>query len=335
MKVSVIIPVYNVEAYVEKCISSVAAQSFEGQIECIIVDDCSTDRSMDVVSGYISGYQGSVEFKVIHHEQNRGLSAARNTGMDYASGEWFYFLDSDDYITRDCLKLLTDKVNKYSGVEMVHGSITSIPYHEYYDKIGLYGTDILHDNRDIRDRFYDLSINASDKLISSAYIKSYSLKFREDIVHEDELWSYYLYKHLNKIAIVHDCTYVHVIREGSIMTSLTKKKDYESWKTILTELSHEIADPCASPLEKYYLTAAYSMYDGSQQWTSIADRFKSSLKSKKNWSELAAYSMMVKTHDYRYKYWLRGDHRGYIMGLLTIARYEVGRALKRSCHRPE
>lgn len=329
MTLSVIIPVYNVETYVEKCLSSVGEQSFKGQIECVIVDDFSSDRSMDIVSDYISGYHGAVKFKVIQHDQNRGLSAARNTGIDSASGEWIYFLDSDDYITRDCLKLLTDKVLEYPEVEMVHGSITSIPYREYYDKKGLRETDILYSNKDIRNKFYDLSINAYDKLVSSGFIRRHSLRFREGIIHEDELWSYYLYQHLNTVAFVHDCTYVHTIREGSIMTSLTKKKDSESWSSILTELSLEIDNPCASPLEKYYLTAAYPMYDSSHQWTVIADSFKSSLRSHKSWSELAAYSMMIKTHDYRYKTWLRGDHICVIMGLLTIGRHEACRALSR------
>ena len=81
LTISIIIPVYKVEAYIEECLASVVVQSdAKVNIECIIVDDCSPDGSMDIVRRFVDNYQGTVQFRLLRHEVNRGLSAARNTG---------------------------------------------------------------------------------------------------------------------------------------------------------------------------------------------------------------------------------------------------------------
>lgn len=78
-------------------------QSYNGAMECILVDDCGTDNSMEIAEQLIKAYNGPIDFKVVHHEHNQGLSAARNTGMDASCGEYVYFLDSDDWISDDCI----------------------------------------------------------------------------------------------------------------------------------------------------------------------------------------------------------------------------------------
>ena len=104
LNLSIIIPVYNVEAYIEECLASVVAQSdAKANIECIIVDDCSPDGSMDIVRRFVDNYQGAVQFRTLRHEVNRGISAARNTGIDAATGDYLLFVDSDDYLSADCL----------------------------------------------------------------------------------------------------------------------------------------------------------------------------------------------------------------------------------------
>ena len=95
-KVSIVIPVYNVEPYIEECLQSVMRQSYRGEIECILIDDCGTDNSMGIAVQLIEEYNGPIDIKVMHHEHNQGLSAARNTGIDAACGDYIYFLDSDD-----------------------------------------------------------------------------------------------------------------------------------------------------------------------------------------------------------------------------------------------
>lgn len=106
--VSIIVPVYNVEPYVEDCVLSVMRQTYTGPVECIIVDDCSTDNSMAIVDGAISKYNGSISFKVLHHDKNRGQSAARKRGVEEAHGEWIMFVDSDDLLLENAISELVD-----------------------------------------------------------------------------------------------------------------------------------------------------------------------------------------------------------------------------------
>ena len=102
--VSIIVPVYNVERFVENCIRSVMRQTYDGNIECVVVDDCGTDNSMGIVEKLVFEYNGPISFKIVHHTSNRGLSAARNTGISNASGDYLLFLDSDDWLHEDICK---------------------------------------------------------------------------------------------------------------------------------------------------------------------------------------------------------------------------------------
>ena len=100
--ISIIIPIYNVEPYIIRCVDSVLRQTYR-QLEIILVDDCSPDHSMEIARKHIEASTSSkgLKFKYIKHEKNRGLSAARNSGLDAATGEYIYFLDSDDEITEE------------------------------------------------------------------------------------------------------------------------------------------------------------------------------------------------------------------------------------------
>ena len=110
--VSVILPVYNVEKYVENSLRSVIGQTYP-DIECLIIDDCGTDRSMDVVENVLahSNLAGK-KIRILRHEKNRGLSAARNTGLDYAEGTYIFFLDSDDSIRPNCIEKHVEAISK-------------------------------------------------------------------------------------------------------------------------------------------------------------------------------------------------------------------------------
>lgn len=271
MKISIIIPVYNVEQYVVQCLQSVADQTWkDGEIECIIVDDCGTDHSMALVEEFISSYSGRIEFKVVRHEKNKGLSAARNTGMDAATGDYLIFIDSDDSITECCLDLMVKQILAHPGVEIVHGNITSVPFKPYYDKVGLKELDYVEGNRQIRALYYDLSINAFDKLLSTSFIRKNNLRFKEGLIHEDELWSYYLYCSAGFISFVHSPTYVHYRRPGSIMTTMDETLDRKSWATILDEVFSNKFESSTSNLEKYFLGRLIEYNDCSPQWQTIS-----------------------------------------------------------------
>lgn len=95
--ISVIVPIYNVEKYVRKCLDSLKGQSLK-QIEVICIDDGSTDNSGKIADEYITEFGVWPEFRIVHHKKNRGLSAARNTGIDESQAEWLMFVDSDDWV---------------------------------------------------------------------------------------------------------------------------------------------------------------------------------------------------------------------------------------------
>ncbi len=96
--ISILIPVYNVEPYVARCVKSVMAQTYAGDIECIVVDDCGTDKSMVIVEKLLADYRGSIDFHILRHTHNRGLAAARNTAVDASRGTFVVHIDSDDWI---------------------------------------------------------------------------------------------------------------------------------------------------------------------------------------------------------------------------------------------
>lgn len=108
-KVSVIVPIYNVEAFIEKCARSLFSQTLDG-IEYIFVDDCSPDRSIQLLKQILNEYPKRIkDTKIINHKQNKGLAAARNTGFSFASGEYIIFCDSDDWVEKNMYELLYNK----------------------------------------------------------------------------------------------------------------------------------------------------------------------------------------------------------------------------------
>lgn len=115
--------VYNVEKYVAECLNSVISQTYDhSKIECIIVNDCTTDDSMDIVYEIIKKYDGGMSFIICRHEHNEGVSAARNTGIELAKGNYIFFIDSDDYIYPNSLELLLNASKIYGYSDMVVGN---------------------------------------------------------------------------------------------------------------------------------------------------------------------------------------------------------------------
>ena len=107
MKVSIIVPVYNVAKYIERCLLSVLNQTWP-DLEVILVNDCTPDNSMEIVRRVVASHPRGAVVRCLEHEENRGLSAARNTGILASVGDYLYFLDSDDYISANAIELLAD-----------------------------------------------------------------------------------------------------------------------------------------------------------------------------------------------------------------------------------
>ena len=239
--VSIVVPVYNVERYIERCISSVFSQTYR-PLEVILIDDCSPDRSIEVAKEYIAvsvkeNLDEHRKFVFLKHESNRVLSAARNTGINAATGAYVYFLDSDDAIEVNTISELMSSAKRYNYPEMIVGGIR-----------------IEGDRKDLSNRIYQDSyfegndtiremyltgipyMMAWNKMVRLDFLKKNKLFFVEGIIHEDNPWSFYVSNRLNSIAFCSCITYIYYLRSDSIMAVLSdskRMKRYESLMKIL------------------------------------------------------------------------------------------------------
>ena len=232
MKITIVIPVYNVEPYIEDCLKSVAAQTYNGDIECIIVNDCTPDNSCTIIKKFIKEYNGGIEFKLLHHAKNRGLSAARNTGIDTATGEYIYFLDSDDEITPDCIELLAEPL-KEQKYDFVIGNYDTIGSDIKFPPLLLkYGA--LPDNDNIRNTFFTKQwyMMAWNKLCKLEFLRKEKLYFKEGLLNEDNLWSFQLACTAQSMYVIKQPTYIYKVRETSIMGSINAEKTAQAFAAI-------------------------------------------------------------------------------------------------------
>lgn len=218
MKVSIIIPVYNVAPYIKRCLDSVVAQTFQ-DIECILVDDCGTDNSVEIAQQFIKNYHGKIQFRVIHHKINIGLSGARNTGIQEATGEWLYFLDSDDSIIPDCLAILLALQEKYPDADFVQGNLLN----ENGEK-SHYGFNHIPEYCNTPTTIEDLMLkrvitSAWNRLIRRSLLIENNIYFPIGMIHEDMFWIYFLSKYVHAAAFTNIGTYIYFTNEDSIMTS--------------------------------------------------------------------------------------------------------------------
>lgn len=217
-KVSLIIPVYNVELYLEKCLDSAVNQSFS-DIEIITVNDGSTDKSLEILEQYQSKDK---RIKIIKQE-NQGLSVARNVGIKAASGEFLAFLDSDDFLDIDMIKIMYEKLQKDNldivicGFNQVdeQGDIT----HQTYMKEEVFQKEYVFK----RMLAAYMTSMACNKLFKKSLFIDHDLFYPVGIVHEDLAVTYKSFYQSNRIGSVPYPLYNWFRRQGSITKSVTSK----------------------------------------------------------------------------------------------------------------
>ena len=229
MKVSIIIPVYNVASYIEACIQSVFNQTYKN-IEIIIVDDCGIDNSMEIVEKIVSTYNGEFCIKILHHNQNKGLSAARNTGIKKATGEYLFFLDSDDLLPNDAIQNLVYQTTKHPNIDFVIGEIeTTGAENRSYPLLS--DTYLGSNEKILKDYLlFKWNVMACNKLIKREFIITNKLYFKEGLYHEDLDFSFRLALSANSMACSKTVTYLYLIRANSITTHKSLKNyNDNSW----------------------------------------------------------------------------------------------------------
>ena len=213
-KVSVIVPVYNVEKYVEKCLKSLVNQTMQ-EIEIIVVDDGSKDGSKSIVDNYIKKYPDKIKYL---YKENGGLSSARNFAIPYANGEYIAFLDSDDYAEPTMYEEMYNLAKKEDADMVECDFIWEYPNKQKYD----YG--VVYNGK--KEAIEKARVVAWNKLIKREIIESEKIEFPFGLRYEDVEFFYKLVPSLNKIAFLKKYFIHYVQRENSIAnTQNTKTKD--------------------------------------------------------------------------------------------------------------
>lgn len=249
-KISIIVPVYNVERYIIDCLQSVADQTVSDDIECILVDDCGNDESMSLAQRFIDDYNGNIHFIILYHEHNMGLSEARNTAMRAAKGQYIYFLDSDDIITPDCMEEMCRLIEKYPSVDMVISNndindILYMPFGEYTKDAKVIIQNLLY--------FNGRAVAAQRHMVRNEVVKGNNLSFYPGIIHEDNLWTFLLSRYIHSLAFSSkDIYFYRKDNQNSIMRNKKIDREIQAYRTII-ENSCKNLSPYYLGIQKKYI----------------------------------------------------------------------------------
>ena len=255
-KISIIIPVYNVQKHIGRCLNSVFTQECDqAEIECILVDDGSLDDSMEVIAQKLEVYKGQIHFVVKCHTVNRGHCAARNTGLEDAHGDYILFVDSDDFLQPGTVSYFVDELDKAGeDVDVVMGNAFNCIDDKILMNLGEAPT--LIDNRDEEGlrRFLSREIfhTSWNKMVKKKFFTEDGLYFEDGVINEDLLWSYLLFLHAKKILLLPRVTYIY---EDDNPDSITNTSDRRIPKILSSRViicNKILASPPRKVTEEYY-----------------------------------------------------------------------------------
>lgn len=288
-KISIVVPVYKVEIYLNRCVESIVNQTYN-DLEIILVDDGSPDSCPLMCEEWA---HKDNRIRVIHKE-NGGLSDARNSGIDRATGEYILFVDSDDYLELDaCEKLL--RTMKKTDSDFVVGVIREIRGNRIdFQRRSIIKSNCVYNNKD----FIIKSIETNEwyapavlNLYKTSFLNQYSLRFKVGILHEDLEILPRLYMSATRISYLDYPFYNYEIRENSIMTSNDNVKKinsiifiYDSWKKQFDKvLDLNLQKKLYGVLIKHYLYSCRIM--GIKKWLIDGLDFNFSFKNSLNRKE--------------------------------------------------
>lgn len=260
--VSVIIPVYNVEYYVERCLEVALGQTFE-DIEYILIDDCSTDRSVEIIREYISKHPRRKKVKLVSHDTNRGIGFVRGEGIQYATGKYVFFLDSDDMIELDCIEKLY-QVMKETEVDFVVGSYDKIDFEtgEFLGNMILQSRKIVGRDAIVK-AFYEnaFPLMVWNKLIQTSFLKNHHISCSLPR-YEDDVFNFQMICNATSCVILSEVTYHYYIREKSITFRREFDDAYFKIQLEMTNLTREYA-------KKFQDQAIYSYLSCKLFWQRV------------------------------------------------------------------
>lgn len=261
VKISIIVPIYNVEKYLVFCIDSILNQEFS-DYEIICIEDCSTDNSYNVLC---DRYKNNNHIKIIQQDMNRGLSAARNKGLGIARGKYIMFVDSDDMLVPGALKLL------YNTAESMSTDVVFFDYQKIYDGQEYSLDSVENSNKEyiMTGRKYfceqvkknNVVMEVWRQFYKSEFLKENKLEFMTGIVHEDNLFSFYVAFCAERVVHIENKLYLYRQREDSIMHVWNLKRAQSLFVIILEiftywtthKYSEEESKCIAKYLQKVYM----------------------------------------------------------------------------------
>ena len=229
IKVSVIVPVFNVESYLNESLDSILNQTLK-DIEIICINDGSTDNSLDILETYS---KKDKRIKIISKE-NEGQGVARNVGLDNAQGEYISFVDSDDFIKRDMLEKLYNKAEN-NDLDLVMCKVSSFDNetHEVDDDLWYYSLKCfdgfkkdVFNNLDTKKFTDSISVTPYNKLYKRSFIEANNIRFPDKYIFEDEVFFYNVYLKAKRISLVDENLYYYRTNRKGSTVSKSSDNDY-------------------------------------------------------------------------------------------------------------
>lgn len=245
MKVSVIIPVYNVENYIRECVFSVTNQTLD-EIEIICVNDAGTDNSWEIVREIATMDNRIV---LLENAKNAGLAATRNKGLDIAKGEYVYFLDADDMITPNALEMLYSRAVKEAL------------------EVQIFAASFIYENAELEEKFknnprvfkqeYPDVISGRELFIkwmevwdwmpsqprffyNREFLNCNKIRYTEGMLHEDEIFAFEVLEAAKRVRVTQDEFFIRRFRQASIMTGGPNIKNVEGCIKILDRVKNSL-----------------------------------------------------------------------------------------------
>ena len=228
IKVSIIVPVYNVEEYLNKCLESLVNQTLK-DIEIIVVNDGTKDNSQKIIDDYAKKYPKLIKS---YKKENGGLSSARNYGLKYAKGEYIAFVDSDDYVEHDMYEKMYNKA-KTNDFDIVACDLYYIYSNKKENAYSQVKCDIMDKNR-IKKAMLNIYPAAWNKIYKKELFNN-DIRFKEKVWFEDVEFLYRLFPYINSIGVVKEPLYNYLQRDGAITHTFDERLfDYiTNWNGII------------------------------------------------------------------------------------------------------
>lgn len=251
---SIIIPIYNTENYLRKCLGSVQKQSF-ADYECIMVDDCSRDNSCLICKEYESKDN---RFIYIRHSINLGQSAARNTGLDISSGKYIIFLDSDDYFFDDALNPIVSKIREFNDLDILQTKYARVTdngniIEKYPLSSRLFCNHVVSGNEFFKEAISNGSFRVMvwSYIFNAEFLSKYNLYFKNGMTQEDDVFTTACLIRASRVGFLDVVTYAYVDRDNSTMSPSKQKAnsiDLLKACSFIVEDSENITDPITKKL---------------------------------------------------------------------------------------